>query len=420
MRIKTGSGTSIGLLTLCAIYSVSVVISLPGLAISPILGELEHVFPHATQFQLQLLATISSLVVIPFILLSGRLSINRDRKTILIIGLGLFLLSSILYLRADSIESLLWISVLLGVGAGMIIPLSKGLIAIYFSGEQRQRQLGISSGVTNTSLVLATIITGELADIDWHWAFLVYMFSLVSLVLIFTLKPNREPQLPNETLDRIKSETPTPIPHDSIRESTQATAQSTHFRIPWALMWFYFTLCVMVLAIPIELSLFLEQLKIGTSADSGTLIAAFFLAITIPGFTLSYFIKWLGKWINIISTLMIVVGIGIFLISHNLWALAAGAILSGFGYGIMQPMVYEKAVQGVSKHRATYSLSWVMTMNYLSIIFYPVALKWIDNIFTTQSVYIPFIFSFIISAVMLILTIVRHNHRIVGTANSVQ
>jgi MFS family permease len=308
----------------------------------------------------------------------------------------------------------------LGVGAGMIIPLSKGLIAIYFSGEQRQRQLGISSGVTNTSLVLATIITGELADIDWHWAFLVYMFSLVSLVLVFTLKPNRGPQLPNETLNRIKSETPTPIPHDSIRESTQATAQSTHFRIPWALMWFYFTLCVMVLAIPIELSLFLEQLKIGTSADSGTLIAAFFLAITIPGFTLSYFIKWWGKWINIISTLMIVVGIGIFLLSHNLWALAVGAVISGFGYGIMQPMVYEKAVRGVSKHRATYSLSWVMTMNYLSIIFYPVALKWLDSIFSTQSVYVPFIFSFVISVVMLLLTMIRRRHSVLGSANGVQ
>ena len=86
----------------------------------------------------------------------------------------------------------------------------------------------------------------------------------------------------------------------------------------------------------------------------------------------------------------------------------------------MQPMVYEKAVRGVSKHRATYSLSWVMTMNYLSIIFYPVALKWIDNIFTTQSVYIPFIFSFIISAVMLILTMIRHNHQVLGTAKGVQ
>ena len=310
MRIKTGSGTTIGLLTLCAIYSVSVVISLPGLAISPILGELEHIFPNATQFQLQLLATISSLVVIPFILLSGRLSINRDRKTILIIGLGLFLFSSILYLQADSIEALLWISVLLGVGAGMIIPLSKGLIAIYFSGEQRQRQLGISSGVTNTSLVLATIITGELADIDWHWAFLVYMFSLVSLILVFVLRPNREPKLPAESIDPLKAETPTPLPHDSIKDNAQTNDTMSRFKMPWALMWFYFTLCVMVLAIPIELSLFLEQLKIGSSADSGTLIAAFFLAITIPGFTLSYFIKWWGKWINIISTLMIVVGLG--------------------------------------------------------------------------------------------------------------
>ena len=380
----------------------------------------QHIFPNATQFQLQLLATISSLVVIPFILLSGRLSINRDRKTILIIGLGLFLFSSILYLQADSIEALLWISVLLGVGAGMIIPLSKGLIAIYFSGEQRQRQLGISSGVTNTSLVLATIITGELADIDWHWAFLVYMFSLVSLILVFVLRPNREPKLPAESIDPLKAETPTPLPHDSIKDNAQTNDTMSRFKMPWALMWFYFTLCVMVLAIPIELSLFLEQLKIGSSADSGTLIAAFFLAITIPGFTLSYFIKWWGKWINIISTLMIVVGLGIFLLSHNLWALAVGAVLSGFGYGIMQPMVYEKAVRGVSKHRATYSLSWVMTMNYLSIIFYPVALKWLDSIFSTQSVYVPFIFSFVISVVMLLLTMIRRRHSVLGSANGVQ
>ncbi len=413
MKINTGSGEPIGLLTLCAIYSVSVVISLPGLAISPILGELEHIFPSATQFQLQLLASISSLIVVPFILLSGRLSINRDRKTILVIGLGLFLLSSALYLSAKSIESLLWISVLLGIGAGMIIPLSKGLIAIYFSGAQRQRQLGISSGVTNMSLVIATFLTGELADIDWHWAFLVYMFSAVSLVLVLFLRPNRNVQ-PTKGNVKVASQTPLPRDIDVTSRTDGQSQKNTNFKMPWALMFFYFTLCVMVLAIPIELSLFIEQLKIGTSADSGLLIAAFFLAITIPGFTLSYLIRMLGRWVNVISTSLIFIGMMTFLFSHNMWILAAGAVAAGFGYGIMQPMVYEKAVVNVSKHQATYALSWVMTMNYLSIIFYPLALKWLNSIFSTQSVYVPFGFSFIISAVMLVLVFIRRHHRVLG------
>ena len=97
-----------------------------------------------------------------------------------------------------------------------------------------------------------------------------------------------------------------------------------------------------------------------------------------------------------------------------MWILAAGAVAAGFGYGIMQPMVYEKAVVNVSKHQATYALSWVMTMNYLSIIFYPLALKWLNSIFSTQSVYVPFGFSFIISAVMLVLVFIRRHHRVLG------
>jgi hypothetical protein len=59
-------------------------------------------------------------------------------------------------------------------------------------------------------------------------------------------------------------------------------------------------------------------------------------------------------------------------------------------------------------------------MNYLSIIFYPVALKWLDSIFSTQSVYVPFIFSFVISVVMLLLTMIRRRHSVLGSANGVQ
>ena len=47
MRVQTGKGT-IPWMTVLAIWSVSAVVSLPGLAISPILGDLNKVFPRAT------------------------------------------------------------------------------------------------------------------------------------------------------------------------------------------------------------------------------------------------------------------------------------------------------------------------------------------------------------------------------------
>ena len=47
MRVQTGKGT-IPWMTVLAVWSVSAVVSLPGLAISPILGDLNKVFLHAT------------------------------------------------------------------------------------------------------------------------------------------------------------------------------------------------------------------------------------------------------------------------------------------------------------------------------------------------------------------------------------
>ena len=38
-------------MTVLAVWSVSAVVSLPGLAISPILGDLNKVFPHATDLE---------------------------------------------------------------------------------------------------------------------------------------------------------------------------------------------------------------------------------------------------------------------------------------------------------------------------------------------------------------------------------
>ena len=73
MKIETGQGT-IPLITLLGIWSISALNALPGLAVSPILGQMSPIFPHSSEFDIQLLSSLPSLLTIPFILLSGKLT----------------------------------------------------------------------------------------------------------------------------------------------------------------------------------------------------------------------------------------------------------------------------------------------------------------------------------------------------------
>lgn len=133
MKIQTGRGT-IPLITLIAIWSISALTSLPGLAVSPILGDLTKIFPKATDLDIQMLTSLPSLLIIPFILLGGKLTEKVDFVRILKIGLWLFAASGILYLISNKMWQLIVVSALLGIGSGLIIPLCHGINLKIFCG----------------------------------------------------------------------------------------------------------------------------------------------------------------------------------------------------------------------------------------------------------------------------------------------
>lgn len=146
-------------MTVLAVWSVSAVVSLPGLAISPILGDLNKVFPHATDLEIQMLTSLPSVLIIPFMLLAGRLSVTGNKFKLLVVGLTVFFLSGFACLFINQMWLLILVSCLTGIGAGIIIPLSTGYIVDYFTGDYRVRQLGYSSSINNLTLVLGV---GEL------------------------------------------------------------------------------------------------------------------------------------------------------------------------------------------------------------------------------------------------------------------
>lgn len=390
MKINTGQGT-IPLITLIGIWSVSALTSLPGLAVSPILGELSTIFPHATELDIQMLTSLPSLLIIPFVLLAGKLAEKRDFIRLLRVGLWLFAASGVLYLFSSRMWQLMAVSALLGIGAGLIIPLSTGLISRYFTGEYRVRQFGYSSAITNMTLVVATAVTGYLAEVHWRLPFAVYLLPLISLVLSAYLKKDTASVTIKQAAAIIPPIQSTPV---------ISGKYGIHIRHLVQLMLFYGLVTYVVLAVTFNLP-FLMEAHHFSSGNSGLMISLFFLAIMAPGFMLDSLVKLLGNKTKLYSLLAIAVGLLLIWISPTEWLIVPGCILVGLGYGIIQPLIYDKTVDTAIPQKTTLALAFVMVMNYLAILLSPFITDFFQWIFHTGSQEFPFIFNLCITILIM-------------------
>ena len=390
MKINTGQGT-IPLITLIGIWSVSALTSLPGLAVSPILGELSTIFPHATELDIQMLTSLPSLLIIPFVLLAGKLAEKRDFIRLLRVGLWLFAASGVLYLFSSRMWQLMAVSALLGIGAGLIIPLSTGLISRYFTGEYRVRQFGYSSAITNMTLVVATAVTGYLAEVHWRLPFAVYLLPLISLVLSAYLKKDAASVTIKQAAAIIPPIQSTPV---------ISGKYGIHIRHLVQLMLFYGLVTYVVLAVTFNLP-FLMEAHHFSSGNSGLMISLFFLAIMAPGFMLDSLVNLLGNKTKLYSLLDIAIGLVLIGISPTEWLIVPGCILVGLGYGIIQPLIYDKTVDTAIPQKTTLALAFVMVMNYLAILLSPFITDFFQWIFHTGSQEFPFIFNLCITILIM-------------------
>lgn len=391
MKIQTGRGT-IPLITLIAIWSISALTSLPGLAVSPILGDLTKIFPKATDLDIQMLTSLPSLLIIPFILLGGKLTEKVDFVRILKIGLWLFAASGILYLISNKMWQLIVVSALLGIGSGLIVPLSTGLISKYFVGTYRVKQFGLSSAITNFTLVIATAVTGYLAEVSWHLPFLVYLLPLISILLVGHLKESR-----SDAAVKPSSQSTAPSGQTAAVD-TGGSEYGIHIKHLLQIMLFYGVTTFIVLAVIFNLSFLMEKHHF-SSGNSGLMISLFFLAIMAPGFCLDKIVDELKERTKAYSLLSMAVGLALIWIAPIEWLIIPGCILVGLGYGIIQPMLYDKTTHTALPQKATMALAFVMMMNYLAILLYPFIIDFLQNLFHTQSQEFPFVFNLLITIV---------------------
>ena len=396
MKISTGKG-EITLLALLAIWSVSAVTSLPGLAVSPILEDLSRIFPSASQLEVQMLTSLPSLLIIPFVLLSGWLSQRGESLKLLAVGLAIFFVSGIVCIFAKDIRLLIVAGCVMGIGAGIAVPYSTGLVVRYFTGDSRVRQLGISSAVNNLSLVLATAAVGWIATRDWHLAFAVYLLPAVSLVLLIALK-NATPA-------------PEPKESDQLRQSKIQWMRLTGLSI------LYFIITFTTLVITFYLSFLLEKYRFPQEFSS-VMISLFFLAIMLPGFALNVIIRKVRSMTIFVSLCLIVVGLLLVGTVPDIPLMMIGVILTGVGYGVLQPIIYDKTAIIAPPQLATKALSVVMTVNYVAVVVCPFVVDFVAKLMGQNRSTFPFVASAMLVALVAVLSLIMRKSFVLGLDES--
>jgi MFS family permease len=97
-------------------------------------------------------------------------------------------------------------------------------------------------------------------------------------------------------------------------------------------------------------------------------------------------------------------------------SLTVGAILTGLGYGVMQPIIYDKAATNAPPHLSTLALSIVMVVNYLAILVAPFITEGIDKLFKTSSHSFAYLTNGIMALILaLIALLLFRRNRVLGS-----
>lgn len=410
------------MMVVLAIWSLSLAVDLPGLAVTPIEGQLRSIFSDATDFKIQLLTVLPNLVIIPFVLLSGKLSETRHKIAVIAAGTILYVIAGALSIFSGSLNMLIVLSCLLGAGCGLILPFSTGLIADVFTGKYRVKQMGIISAIGNVALVIATFVVGFLAAKSWHLPFLVYLLPLVSLFLIPFLKkiPQSDYSESASTTGATKTTAAqTSVPAvDADGFSTKGQTVKGGFyigRTIWLLLAYFFF--VFATSIP---SYYLPNIKWIDAESASTMTSVFYLAMFVIGLALTPCMKVFRKTTFIIATAMIVASFAMYVFIHSFASYIIASALCGLGNGIAQPIFYTKATEVVtSQSKSTLSLAYLQVANYLAISLVPVIVGAGRAIFNQHtSTIFPFVFIGIASAIVFVFVVIRTRHFVFGMSKN--
>ncbi len=117
--------------------------------------------------------------------IAGKLSDIYGRKPLFLLGLGLFIVGSILAGLSTSMEMLILCRAVQGFGGGILIPVATAAVADFYPPRDRARMQGLMGAVFGIGSGVGPLIGGYITEaISWHWIFYINVpLAVVSILL---------------------------------------------------------------------------------------------------------------------------------------------------------------------------------------------------------------------------------------------
>jgi EmrB/QacA subfamily drug resistance transporter len=132
---------------------------------------------------------ISSTVSIP---LFSKLSDLYSRRNVFLLGLGVFIVGSLLSGLSQNLDELIGFRGVQGFGSGGFLPVGIAMVTVLFPPKERARLTGILAGAGGIAIVLGPLLGSYILDVTtWRWVFYVNLpFGIAALlVLLFGVGP---------------------------------------------------------------------------------------------------------------------------------------------------------------------------------------------------------------------------------------
>ncbi len=140
--------------------------------------------------------TIYSLVYAATLILWGKIGDQYGRRLLFLIGVVLFGLGSALVGASSSIEMLVAMRALQGIGAAILSPSTLSIVTTTFKGRERGIAFGIWGATAGVAAALGPLVGGWVIDhASWRWAFFINIPIVAAAFVgsLWAIQESRDP-----------------------------------------------------------------------------------------------------------------------------------------------------------------------------------------------------------------------------------
>ncbi len=325
----------------------------------PLLARIQASFPEQSVSRVQMVFTLTSLIAVPTMLLSGAATRFFSKKLLTVVSLVFMFVGGMIPVFCYETFWLLYLSAgLIGVGMGILNVMSSALVSDHFQGLDKGRVMGIQSIALSVGSALMSILSGEIAKVaHWSRAFLVFLIAVPLLIVFLCLMP----------LD-----SRTPIQPSAKQIYNRRLLLFVLLTLFWGLLYTGFQTNV---------AMFIEETGYGDTGFAGA-VSAVFMVIGIPcGMLMGPMIKATRNKLLPLAVLCAGVGMLCAAFARGPVPIFIGALLVGIAFGTYGPASNTAAATMVPAESAAAGIALMKAIGHLGRFLSPHALNALSSVF---------------------------------------